>query len=170
MSRIPALPAAQLPAASRPLLDVASEAYGRIPRMLQVLALAPAALAGYLQLSQQLAAGVLRASERERVALAVSQYNGCDYCLRAHAWLGRLHGLDAQAAEQARAALAGDPLAHFARRLQETRGQLSDEDFCAAVTAGLTPERMLEVVAHVALQTFSNYLNNLAQTAIDFPA
>ena len=39
-----------------------------------------------------------------------------------------------------------------------------------SAAAGITDAKIIEVVAHVASQTLTNYLNNLALTEIDFPA
>ena len=166
-----ALPSlSQLPASSRALLASVERRQGRVPNMLRVLGHSPAALAGYLQLSGQLAGGVLSAGERERVALAVSQANGCDYCLRAHAWLARREGLSEAEQARARRGEADDPLACLARALVEGHGRVSEEVLARAREAGLGEAGLVEVVAQVACLTLSNYLNTLAQTEIDFPA
>ena len=34
----------------------------------------------------------------------------------------------------------------------------------------LTDAQIIEIIAHVALNTFTNYLNETVQTDIDFPA
>ena len=160
---------AQLPVSSQELLATVQRRQGRAPNMLLVLGHSPAALAGYLQLAEQLARGRLSAAERERVALAVSQANACDYCLRAHAWVAGRQGLSGEEQALARQAGEGDALAQFARALVEGRGRVEDEVFAQARRAGLDDARMVEVVAQVACMTLSNYLNNLAQTEIDFP-
>jgi alkylhydroperoxidase family enzyme len=49
------------------------------------------------------------------------------------------------------------------------RGQVSDATLSAARAAGLDDGEIVEVVAHVALNVFTNYLNNVAQTEVDFP-
>lgn len=160
---------AQLPVPSQELLETLQRRQGRVPNMLLVLGHSPAALAGYLQLAEQLARGRLSAAERERVALAVSQANGCDYCLRAHAWLARRQGLTKDDQALARRGEAGDPLAQLARALVEGRGRVSEDVLLQAREAGLDDARLVEVVAQVACMTLSNYLNTLAQTEIDFP-
>lgn len=160
----------QLPPASRHLLDGVRSTQGRVPNMLRVLGHAPAVLAGYLQLAEQLAAGGLSAAERERIALAASAANGCDYCLRAHAWLARRQGVSPEQQSLARQGGEGDPLARFVRALIDGRGRVEEQLFAEARQAGLDEARMIEVVGQVALMTLSNYLNNLARTEIDFPA
>ncbi len=51
----------------------------------------------------------------------------------------------------------------------DKRGRISDADFAALTQAGFTPGQAGEIVAHVALNVFTNYFNNVAATEIDFP-
>ena len=62
-----------------------------------------------------------------------------------------------------------DALLHFARKLVETRGQVSDGDVDAVRQAGFTDGEIAEAVAGVALNIFTNYFNHVAATDIDFP-
>ncbi|HEV2093401.1 MAG TPA: hypothetical protein VGR18_09585 [Rubrobacter sp.] len=57
----------------------------------------------------------------------------------------------------------------FVREVVETRGHPSDEALEGAREAGFSDEEILEMVAHVALTTFSNYTNELASTELDIP-
>jgi alkylhydroperoxidase family enzyme len=57
----------------------------------------------------------------------------------------------------------------FVREVVETRGHPSDEALDGAREAGFSDEEILEMVAHVALTTFSNYTNDLAGTELDIP-
>jgi alkylhydroperoxidase family enzyme len=57
----------------------------------------------------------------------------------------------------------------FARTITEKRGRVSDEDVAAVRRAGLSDAEILDVVANIALTTFTNYLNEVAKTEIDFP-
>ena len=77
------------PMASRPQLQAVQKQLGTTPNLFRVVANSPAALEGYLGMSGALARGALPAQTRERIALAVAQLNGCDYCLAAHSFLGR---------------------------------------------------------------------------------
>jgi len=60
-------------------------------------------------------------------------------------------------------------LATFAKELIRQRGLVSDRDLNLARKAGIDDSLMLEIVAHVALNTLTNYVNRLADTEIDFP-
>src|SRR3954467_11041657 len=77
------------PAASRPLLDAVKKQLGVVPNLFRLVGNSPAALEGYLGLNGALAKGALEAPTRERIALAVAEINGCDYCLSAHSYLGK---------------------------------------------------------------------------------
>lgn len=174
-SRIPAFPSIEAaPAASRPLLDAVHAAFGVVPNLFRVAAHSPAALEGLLGLHGALGKGAIDAATRERVALAIAEYDGCRYCLAAHAWLGaRLAGLDADEIAQNRRGrshdLRADAALRFARRVAETRGHVGPGDLAAVREAGYGDGELVELVALVALNVLTNYLNEVAQTDIDFP-
>lgn len=168
MSRIAALTVEQAPTASRAALEGLQKGLGFIPNAFKTLAHAPAALNGYLALAQALGKSSLSVAEREVVALATSEVNGCDYCTAAHTFFGAKAGLSEEAIRQARSGEL-NAIATLARQITERSGQLSDAQLAAAREAGLSDSQMVEVVAQVTLLTLTNYLNNLADTAIDFP-
>ncbi|MCG8907191.1 MULTISPECIES: carboxymuconolactone decarboxylase family protein [unclassified Pseudomonas] len=168
MTRIAALSLDQAPAASRAALEGVRKGLGFIPNAFKTLAHSPAALNGYLGLAQALGKSSLSAAEREVVALATSQVNGCDYCLAAHSFFGAKAGLSDEAISQARQGTLS-AVAVLAREITESRGQLRDEQIAAAREAGLSDSKIVEVVAQITLLTLTNYLNNVATTDIDFP-
>jgi hypothetical protein len=57
----------------------------------------------------------------------------------------------------------------FARRVVDTRGHVSDDDIAAVRAAGYDDAAIGELVALVALNTFTNYFNSVAATEVDFP-
>jgi uncharacterized peroxidase-related enzyme len=146
---------------------------GMVPNLFSTFAQSAAVLNGYLAFSEALAKGVLTASQREIVALAVAQANECLYCLSAHTVLGKGAGLSPEGIRKAREGQADNALdgaiAAFARRVVETRGRVSDTDLAAARSAGLGDAQIVEVIANVAVNVLTNYTNNVAQTEIDFP-
>src|SRR6266436_5842862 len=162
------------PAAAQPLLQAVKKQLGMVPNLFRVVGNSPAALEGYLGLNGALAKGSLEAPTRERVALAVAEVNGCDYCLSAHSYLGKnLSKLsDAEIAAN-RSGGSTDPKAdaavQFAVKLVEARGHVSDADIQAVKRAGYTDAQIVEIVLHVALNTLTNYVNVVAETEIDFP-
>jgi uncharacterized peroxidase-related enzyme len=175
MSRIPT-PAAidAAPEASRPLLEAVKKQLGSVPNLFRIVANSPAALEGYLGLNGALARGALDARTRERIALAVAEINGCSYCLSAHAYLGKnLAKLDDAEIAANRAGASNDAKAdaavRFAASVARNRGQVSDAEVQALKAAGYSDAQLVEIVAHVALNTLTNYVNEVLGTEIDFP-
>ena len=155
------------------LLDAVQKALGITPNLFRVAAQSPAALEGLLGLNGALGHGLLRPRLRESIALAVAQANGCDYCLSAHTALGRGAGLNDSDLALARKATASDARSAaapvFARALVDARGKVNDADVAAVKLAGFSDGEIVEIVAHVALNILTNYLNIAAATEIDFP-
>ncbi len=175
MNRIAIPSNEQSPVASAAMLDAVHKQLGVIPNLMKLLATSPAALEGYLSLNGALAKGVLSGPLRERIALTVAQYNDCDYCLAAHTYLGKnlakLSDDEIGAARDARSSDAeADAVLKFAHRVAAERGRVSDADLAALRSAGLGDAAALEIVLNVAVNVLTNYVNNVAQTEVDFPA
>ncbi len=175
MPRIPAPASIEAsPAASQPLLEGVKKQLGSVPNLFRTVANSPAALQGYLGLNGALAKGKLSAATRERIALTVAGINGCGYCLAAHSYIGKnLAKLDDREIEANRDASSGDPKAaaalRFAAAVVHARGHVGDEDVAEVRRAGYDDADILEIVAHVALNTLTNYVNEVAKTDVDFP-
>jgi uncharacterized peroxidase-related enzyme len=175
MTRI-ALPAtiADAPQAAQPLLQAVEKQLGSVPNLFRLVATSPQALEGYLGLSGALGKGVLPAATRERIALAVAEVNGCDYCLSAHSYLGKnLARLDdAEIAANRKGGsndAKADAAVRFAAKVAAARGHISDVDFAAVKSAGYSDAQIIEIVQHVALNSWTNFVNNVFETEIDFP-
>ena len=142
MTRIATIPSiAEAPPAAKPLLEDARKKLGSVPNLFRVIANSPAALAGYFDLSAALSKGRLDAKTHERIALAVGASN------------------DPKA----------DAAVRFAATIVRNRGHVSDADVVAVRQAGFDDAELVEIVAHVALNTLTNYVNEVARTEIDFP-
>lgn len=162
------------PAASRPLLEAVKKQLGVVPNLFRLVATSPAALKGYLGMSGALGEGSLPAATRERIALAIAEVNGCDYCLSAHTYLARnVAKLDEAEITANRAGASHDFRAHaavrFAAEVATQRGHVSDEAVKAVKAAGYSDAEIIEIVEHVALNTWTNYINSVAKTEVDFP-
>jgi uncharacterized peroxidase-related enzyme len=165
---------AAAPEGSRLLLEAVKKQLGVAPNLFRMVAGSPAALEGYVGLIGALGKGALPAATHERVALAVAEANRCDYCLSAHTYLGRnVAKLDDAEMTANRNGTSNDSKAdaavRFARIVTERRGHVSDDDLRAIKAAGYTEAQIIEVVQHIALNTWTNYINSVAQTVIDFP-
>ena len=158
--------------AVKPLLANVQKQLGVVPNLMKLVGHSPAALEGYLSLNGALAKGKLDAKWREPIALEVAEFNGCDYCLSAHYHLGRhvakLSGDEIQAGRDGRSENAGAAL-RFVLQVVQTQGQVSDADLATQRIAGFDEASVIEIVVTVALNVLTNYVNNVAQTDIDFP-
>ncbi len=172
MSTIAALASAQTTPEAQTVLSAVQSSLGLIPNLFRVAANSPAALNALVGLNGALAKGRLRAKVRESIALEVAQQNGCDYCLSAHTALGKGAGLSDAEIAGARAGKAADPHADailmLAGDIVRQRGAVGPEAIARARAAGVTDAEIVEIVAHVALNVFTNYLNIVADTDIDF--
>lgn len=175
MSRIPTPPTIEAaPLTAQPLLQAVEKQLGIVPNVFRLVSNSPAALEGYLGLLGALGKGALPAPTRERIALAVAAVNGCAYCLSAHTYLGRnLAKLDDAETIANRDGGSNDPKAdaavRFAVKVAQLRGHVSDQDLQAVRSAGYSDAQVIEIVQHVALNTWTNYVNEVAKTDIDFP-
>jgi uncharacterized peroxidase-related enzyme len=176
MSRIPTFETIEAsPAAAQPLLTAVQKQLGVVPNLFRVVANSPAGLEGYLGLNGALAKGKLDARTRERIALAVAEVNGCGYCLAAHSYLGKnLAKLDEAEILANRHGSSNDAKAdaavRFAVAVVDARGHVSDAAVQAVRAAGYGDAEIIEIVLHVALNTLTNYVNEVAGTVVDFPA
>ena len=160
-------------AASRVLLEAEKKRLGRAPNMFRIIANSPAALE--VHLSGALYKGKLPMPTRERIALAVAEFSGCSYRPSAHTYTG-IHTAKLEDAEITanRDGRSNDPnpdaAVRFAVKVVRNRGDISEEDLRAVKSAGYDDEQIIEIVAHIALNILTNYINLVAQTDIDFPA
>jgi AhpD family alkylhydroperoxidase len=146
---------------------------GIVPNMTRSMAVSPPVLEAYVGFIGALGHGVLPARVREQLALDVGEANRCDYCVSAHSLLGKRAGLTEQDALDSRRGAPADPkadaLLRFARTVLDKRGVIDDADITAVREAGYGDAEIADVVAHVGLNVFTNYFNNVAGTLIDFP-
>ncbi len=162
-----------IPAASEPLLAEIQHAFGTTPNMFKAVANSPAALRSMWASFGALGGGTLGARLGEQIAVAVANRNRCEYCLAAHTVLGQNAGASADEMSAAQVgqsddARTGAALA-FALKVVEQRAQVTDADIESLRAVGFEDEQIVEIVAHVALNLFTNYVNVVFDTPVDFP-
>lgn len=171
--RIPLVTGAEAPAASRPLLDAVHGAFGATPNMFRAVAHSPAALQAMWGFFGALGGGSIPARLGEQIAVAVADRNDCHYCLAAHTALGRKAGVSGEALAAAQAGESADPrtaaVLRFVLQLVNERGQVDAADVQALRDQGVNDEQIVEIVAHVALNLFTNYVNVALGVPVDFP-
>jgi len=173
MSRLTIPARDDVPEASKPILDAVNRQLGVVPNLFRLIANSPTALTAFSGFQGTLSK-TFDVKTRERIALAVAQVNGCDYCLSAHTYLGlNLAKLSPEEIALNRKGGSGDAKAHaavqFAANVAKARGHVSDTDIKLVRDAGFTDAQLVDIVALVAENSFTNYLNVVAGTEIDFP-
>ncbi|GAA1644900.1 carboxymuconolactone decarboxylase family protein [Actinoplanes couchii] len=173
MSRIATVDPATAEGQARTLLGRVERALGTTPNMMRAMAASPAVLDAYLQFSGALSKGSLPGAVQEQIALVAAVENECGYCLAAHTVLGARAGVSEDDLAAGRDARASDPKAEaalvFAKAVIETKGFVTDGDLDKVRAAGYGDGEIGEIVAAVALNTFTNYFNSVGQTTLDFP-
>jgi uncharacterized peroxidase-related enzyme len=173
MSRVPLPTPTDAPAASQPLLAQIQAAFGATPNMFRAVSNSPVALASMWGSFGTLGAGVLPAKLGEQVAVAIADRNRCHYCLAAHTALGRKAGASAGEMAEAQSGRSADPRTAaalaFALKVVEHRADVGDGDVAALREAGFSDEAIVELLAHVALNLFTNYVNIALDVPLDFP-
>lgn len=158
---------------TRALLDAVQAKLGATPNFIRVLANSPQALAGFLGLYGALGNASLDKSDQERIALVIAEGNGCQYCLSAHTAIGRGAGLGNEEMALNRRGSSADgksaAVVAFAKALNDNMGEVTSEEFGVARNAGLTDAEIVEVIAVVALNIFTNILGKATRIEIDFP-
>ncbi|UGX97966.1 carboxymuconolactone decarboxylase family protein [Bradyrhizobium barranii subsp. barranii] len=173
MSRLRILTRDGAPAASKPILDNIYRKLGIVPNLSRLIGSSPVALEAFAAF-QDVLSRTLDSKTRARIALAVAQVNGSDYCLSAHSYLAiNFTKLPPEEIALNRAGASKDPKADaavkFAAKVVRKRGHIGDADLSAVRLAGYGDAQIVEIVALVAENVFTNYLNKVAETDIDFP-
>jgi uncharacterized peroxidase-related enzyme len=174
MSRVALIDRAASAGERKALLDQVNAAFGVTPQMFRAAANSPAALQALWGFFGALGGGAIGAKLGEQIAVAVADRNGCHYCLAAHSALGRKAGASADEMAAAQMGESSDPRTaaalRFALKLVDARGQASAADVQALRGAGFDDAQIVELIAHVALNLYTNYLNIALDVPVEFPA
>jgi uncharacterized peroxidase-related enzyme len=174
MTRTTVLELEQVPAESKSTLAAFTKNIGFTPNMMAAFAQSPIAFNAWATLLGSLSKA-LDVKTRDSIGLAVSEVNGCDYCLGVHSFTAEhMAKMPADDIILARKGHASDPkrdaAVQFARQVIESRGKVSDADVQAVRGAGHTEANVIEIVALVAMYSLTNFFNNVFDPEKDFPA
>ena len=174
MARTAAQQPEQVPAASQATLDAFTKNIGFTPTMMASFAQSPIAFNAWATLLGSLSKA-LDVKTRDSIGLAVSEVNRCNYCLTVHSFTAEhMAKMPADEIILARKGHASDPkrdaAVQFARKVIETRGNVTDADLEAVRDAGYTDANITEIVALVAMFSLTNFFNNVFDPEKDFPA
>lgn len=155
------------------IFDALNKKVGMVPNLYAATANSHKALSALLGLGEHLSGGEFSGKETEAIALAIGQANSCDYCLSAHTAIAKMHGLTEEETLELRNAESQDTklqaLTTLAKDITLTKGKPSEKSLKDFEKAGYGAAALAELIGHVALNTFTNYVNHIAETPIDFP-
>jgi uncharacterized peroxidase-related enzyme len=176
MSRLTAIQPEAATGAAAEIFAKIRKAVGKVPNAYATIGThSPEALGALLGVEATIAAGTLSKADIEAVKLAVSEVAGCDYCVAAHTLAGKFAGLAPDTMKQIRAGsptgdAKRDALVHYVRVLVTTHGTVPENEVNAIREAGYTERQIIEIALAVASITFTNLVNRVNDTTLDFPA
>jgi uncharacterized peroxidase-related enzyme len=174
MTRINLVDPASASQTVKPTLEQIKGAFGVVPNMFKAVANSPAALASMWGSFGALGSGTIGAKLGEQIAVAIADRNACNYCLAAHTALGQKAGASAAEMSAAQIGQSDDPKTAaallFALKVVETRAQITAADVEALRSVGFEDSAIMEILAHVALNLFTNYVNVAFDVPVDFPS
>ncbi|MCA3641376.1 MAG: carboxymuconolactone decarboxylase family protein [Methylobacterium sp.] len=174
MTRINLVDPASASQTVKPTLEQIKGAFGVLPNMFKAVANSPAALASMWGSFGALGSGTIGAKLGEQIAVAIADRNACNYCLAAHTALGQKAGASAAEMSAAQIGQSDDPKTAaallFALKVVETRAQITAADVEALRSVGFEDSAIMEILAHVALNLFTNYVNVAFDVPVDFPS
>lgn len=159
---------------AQPILAHAQQNFGMIPNFFAALGMDGASLKGFLDFQTTLKEHAqLSNQQQELIALAVANYNGCQYCVSGHTFSAKKAGLTPEECVDAQEGHNQDPLnqaiLNLTLNILATNGHLNDDMLKSALDSGLTNAKIMQITTLTALNTLSNWVNNIVDPAIDFP-
>ncbi|WP_055568420.1 carboxymuconolactone decarboxylase family protein [Streptomyces atriruber] len=158
------------PPGSRPAMERAAAAFGRVPDAVARLAESPELLNGFLELSAVFERSTLEPVAREVVIMTIAVRNDCHVCVAMHT--GKLRklgaGTELVAALREQRALGDERLEavrQFTLAVLVTAGGVGDEELKAFLAHGHTERNALEVVLGIGTYTMSTLANRLTRAA-----
>ncbi len=155
------------------IFDQLNNKLGFVPNLYATYAYSDNALQNYLGLTN--APTSLSNKEKEVVNLAVSEVNGCQYCLAVHTAIGKMNGFNEDEIIEFRQGHSTtdsklNALAAFTKNVVENRGKASDKVVEDLFEAGYSKENLVDTIILIGDKTMSNYLHGTTRVPIDFPA
>ncbi|AWG30107.1 carboxymuconolactone decarboxylase family protein [Burkholderia cenocepacia] len=176
MSRLTTIRPEEATGATAEVFAKIKKAVGKVPNAYATIGTqSPEALGAALAFDAAVAASTLGKADIEVIKLTVSEYAGCDYCVAAHTLMGKLAGLTSDQMKQVRAGAttgdaARDALVAYVRTLVGTHGTVPVAVVDAVRAAGYTERQLIEISLAIASITFTNLVNRVNDTTLDFPA
>ena len=172
MDRIKLLSNEEASASAKEVLDGITASGARVLNIFKAMANSTSALKTFFAINKALEEKTLDDATAERIAIQLANINGCEYCFAAHTYSGSKI-LSEEELVLAREGKSKDAKAQaaldFAGLIMKKAGKVSDDEFNAAKSARLSDSELYDIITIVALNFFTNMVNNVAQTKVDFP-
>ncbi len=173
MNNLKVLSREEVAVGTQGVYDALESKVGMVPNLYAATANSSKALNALLTLGENLSGGEFSGKETEAIALSAGEANSCGYCLSAHTAIGKMNGFSEEETLQLRTGEIEDKklnsLSKLVRNIVITRGKPAQIIIDKFFNLGYSKAALTEVIGHVALNTFTNYINHIANTPIDFP-
>lgn len=164
----------QVDATAQGVFDNLQKQLGTVPNLYATIGYSSDALTNFLTFSGQAGSNSFTKKEKEAIDLAVSEVNGCSYCLAAHTALGKMAGFTEEETIQLRAGTIGDArlrsIAQLAANIAQNRGKADDTLIQNFFNQGFDQKALIDLLSAVAAITFTNYVHGTTKVPVDFPA
>ncbi|MDR5753675.1 MULTISPECIES: carboxymuconolactone decarboxylase family protein [unclassified Caballeronia] len=176
MSRLSQINVNEATGAAADLFANIKRAAGRVPNAYATVGTHnPAVLAAALNGDAVLAKSSLDKRDLEAIKLAVSEIAGCDYCVAAHTAIGKMVGLSLEETKQVRAGIPTgnaerDALVRFVRHVVSSSGTVERSHLDDVRAAGYSEAQVVDALFAISVIGFTNLLNRVNDTDLDFPA
>jgi uncharacterized peroxidase-related enzyme len=173
MKKLSVLTKENAPEQSRQIFEGIEKSVGMLPNIYAVIGNSANALSAFLAFSDAQKNSTFNTREREAIALAVSEENGCNYCRSAHTHIAKMNGFSEEETLQLRAGTIYNPklnaVIKLAKSIVENRGKVEDDLIRKFFVAGYDEKALVDLVLIVSAITFTTYIGRLTMPAIDFP-
>ena len=163
----------QVDTTAQGIFDNLQKQLGTVPNLYAVLGYSGATLANFLTFSSTAGGNSFTKKEKEAIDLAVSEVNGCTYCLAAHTALGKMAGFTEDETIALRAGTIEDArlkaITALAAGIAQNRGKVADELIQQFFAQGFDEKALIDLLSAVTAITFTNFAHGLTKVAVDFP-
>ncbi len=144
-----------------------------LPNIFKNMGHSGVALKAFLDLSEAANHSSIPPKLREKLALAVGQANGCQYCLSAHTLGAKATGISENEIMDARKARASIPkeaaILDFAKKVVEKKAHIDEKELASLKAAGVNDQEIVDAILVIMVNMYTNYFNLITGTKVDFP-
>ncbi len=163
----------QVDAKSQAIFDVLKSNLGMVPNLYATIGYSSNALSSFLEFSNTSGDTNFSKKEIEAIKLAVSEQNGCEYCIAAHTALAKMNGFTEEETLAIRRGGLADQkintLIKLSQEIAKDAGRASDASKEAFFDLGYKEADLIDLVSIIISVTFTNYVFGATQVPVDFP-